>query len=280
MRRTILMLLAGSLVWVGAAAAQDDDLTAVAYGTVNVRSGPGTQFDIVGQLAAGDRVPVNGRNEDGDWLRIVMTFGQTGWVASFAVLADGNLLELSIVTETTEDEGDTVTATAYGRVNVRSGPGLDYPITGQLDAEDTLPVLGRSGTDNDWLYVQQDDIQGWVAYFTVTVQGKTDSLPVFTVGGSGENVVPVTNVIRTLFNVRLRRSPSTDNGILVVVPFRSVVTPLARSEAGDWLYVLYQETSGWGVTDLFDISEEQLDALPVYNAAVLTPTPTAPAGGR
>jgi uncharacterized protein YraI len=280
MKRTILTLLAGSLFIVGMAAAQENALTAVAYGTVNVRSGPGTQFDIVGQLAAGDRVPVTGRDDDGDWLRIVIVFGQTGWVASFAVMADGNILELPIVTEESDDDSDTVTVTAYGTVNVRSGPGMSYPIIGQLDADDTLPVLGRSGTDNDWLYIQEDDTQGWVAFFTVTVRGKTDSLPVFTVSGSGQTVVPENNVIRTRFNVRLREAPSMDGAILAVVPFRSVVTPLARTESGDWLYVLYKQTSGWGVADLFDISDKQLESLPIYNAAVLTPTPTAPTGGR
>lgn len=280
MKRTILTFLVGSLLIAGATAAQDTDLTAVAYGTVNVRSGPGTQFDIVGQLAAGDRVPVNGRDDDGEWLRILLTVDETGWVASFAVLIDGNIFELPVVNETADAADETVTVTVYGTVNVRSGPGMNYPIIAQLDADDTLPVLGRSGTDNDWLYVQQNDIQGWVAFFTVTLRGKADSLPVFTMSGSGQTVVPANNVIHTRFNVRLRSAPSMEDAILEVVPFQSVVTPLARTDPGDWLYVLYQQTSGWGVTDLFDISDEQLEVLPIYNAAVVTPTPTAPTGGR
>jgi N-acetylmuramoyl-L-alanine amidase len=193
-------------------------------------------------------------------------------------LIAGSLLIVSAATA--QDKDNDLSAVAYGTVNVRSGPGMNYPIIGQLDTEDTLPVLGRSGDDNDWLYIQQDDTQGWVAFFTVTVRGKTDSLPVFTVGGSGDTTVPENNVIRTRFNVRLRKAPSIAESVLEVVPFRSVVTPLARTDSGDWLYVLYKQTSGWGVADLFDISDELLDALPVYNAAVHTPTPTTPAGGR
>lgn len=260
------------------AGAQDESVTAMAYGTVNVRSGPGARYEIVGQLAAGDRVPVDGRNEDGDWLHIILTFGQNGWVAAFTVLVDGNILELPVTSEAAEDNGDEVTVTAYGVVNVRSGPGMNYPITAQLEAGDTLPVMGRSGTSNDWLYVQQEDVQGWVAYFTVTLAGNVEGLPIFAVDGS-EVIVPENSVVRTRFNVRLRASASVSAAVLEVVPFNSLVRPLARNDEGDWLYVLYKQTSGWGLAQLFDIGDDQLEALPLYNITVLTPTPTAQ-GGR
>lgn len=277
MKRIWMSLFAGVLLLAGSAAAQDDDtLTAMAYGTVNVRSGPGATYEIVGQLAAGDRVPVDGRDTDGDWLRVVLTFGQSGWVASFAVVVTGDIPELPVV-EADDGDGESVAVRVYGTVNIRSGPGMNFPITGQLDAGDTLPVLGRSSDRNDWLYVQQDDIEGWVAYFTVTVVGDAKTLPVFTVDGSGQMIVPQNNVIRTRYNVRLRDAAAVSAGVLEVVPFNSIVTPLARTDDGEWLYVMYRNTSGWGLAGLFDISDNQLEALPVYNATVLTPTPT---GGR
>ncbi|MBI5667346.1 MAG: SH3 domain-containing protein [Chloroflexi bacterium] len=287
MKRAITRFVAGLLLVtaldaapeLNPAAAQAEGVTAMAYGTVNVRSGPGTQYDIVGQLAAGDKVPVDGRNEDGDWLHIILTFGQNGWVAAFAVLVEGNILELPVTSPAAEDNGEDVTVTAYGVVNVRSGPGMNFPITAQLDAGDTLTVLGRSGTSNDWLYVSESDIEGWVAYFTVTLNGSADGLPIFTVDGSGEVVVPENSVVRTRFNVRLRASASLSAAVLEVVPFNSLVRPLARTAESDWLYVLYQQTAGWGLAQLFDISDEQLAALPLYNVTVLTPTPTT-SGGR
>lgn len=286
MKRFITRLVAGSLLVTAAgvlpvlypAAAQSEDVTAMAYGTVNVRSGPGAQYEIVGKLTAGDKVPVDGRDEKGDWLHIVLTFGQDGWVAAFTVLVEGSILELPVATETAESDGDEVAVIAYGVVNVRSGPGMDYPITSQLEAGDSLPVLGRSGNDNDWLYISQEDVQGWVAFFTVTLNGDAADLPIFTADGS-EVIVPEDSAVRTNFNVRLRASASLGAAVLEVVPFNSLIRPLARTDEGVWLYVLYQQTSGWGMTRLFDITDEQVDALPVYNAVVLTPTPTAP-GGR
>lgn len=46
---------------------------------INVRSGPGTNYGIVGAANAGERFPVSGKNPAGDWWQINYR-GQTGWV--------------------------------------------------------------------------------------------------------------------------------------------------------------------------------------------------------
>ena len=52
---------------------------AVARERVNVRSGPGTGFEVVGQLVQGDSYEIEGRNPAGDWY--VFEFeGQRGWI--------------------------------------------------------------------------------------------------------------------------------------------------------------------------------------------------------
>jgi len=51
---------------------------------VNVRSGPGTLYDLVGRLVAGQETAVLGRSEGGDWLLIQYYGGpeNQGWVYS------------------------------------------------------------------------------------------------------------------------------------------------------------------------------------------------------
>jgi hypothetical protein len=68
----------------------------------------------------------------------------------------------------------------------------------------------------------------------------------------------------TRFNARLHTKPERSSPTLVVVPFNSNVTLLARSEESTWLYVLYGETAGWGAARLFDVRDEQLDMIPLY----------------
>lgn len=59
----------------------------VAAEIINVRSGPGTNYDIVGSVSSGEQLPITGRNEQGDWWQ-VCCFGdeQPGWL--FGALLD------------------------------------------------------------------------------------------------------------------------------------------------------------------------------------------------
>jgi N-acetylmuramoyl-L-alanine amidase len=165
MYKRIVLLFAITLLS-GIASAQEATPTALAnpnataYGMINVRSGPGAQYEIVGQLNANEQVIVDGRDsEKGAWLRVTLEGGIIGWVASFAVLMDGDAESLPIIpSESPTPSGDSVTMAAYGRVNVRSGPGMQYNIVGQFDVDDTAQVTGRSDSNNDWLYIENDDL--------------------------------------------------------------------------------------------------------------------------
>lgn len=276
MTKTLIVIISVFLLG-GAAAAQETSTTATAYGTVNVRSGPGAQYEIVGRLEAGDRVPVNGRDAaSGGWLRVVLRSGTSGWVASFAIALDGDARRLPVIASNPTSDGtdERVTITAYGLVNVRGGPGMSHPITGQLDVDDTAEVTGRSSEGNDWLYIENDDLSGWVAYFTVTLTGDPDRLPVLVVDGSGQDIVSPDQIVSARYNVRLRAQAEVESMVLEIVPFRGIVTPLARDDSGEWVYVVYQDVYGWGLVRLFDMTSEQLDDLPLFGDEFeVIPTP-------
>jgi hypothetical protein len=57
--------------------------------TLNVRSGPGTNFGVIGQARNGERYDVTGRNQAGSWYEINFN-GRTGWVASQFVRIEGD----------------------------------------------------------------------------------------------------------------------------------------------------------------------------------------------
>lgn len=62
----------------------------------NVRGGPGTNYPIVGGVAAGEIVPVIGRSADSQWL-VVSFAGSEGWVAAFVGTFNGDLNALPVV---------------------------------------------------------------------------------------------------------------------------------------------------------------------------------------
>lgn len=63
-------------------------VTVKASGIVNLRGGPGTNYPVVGTLAAGQVVRAEARN--GDWLYL----GNTRWVAAWVVTVTGNVTSL------------------------------------------------------------------------------------------------------------------------------------------------------------------------------------------
>jgi len=48
---------------------------------LNLRSGPGTDYEILGVLKQGDFLQVAGRNLEGDWLKVIAPGGKEGWAA-------------------------------------------------------------------------------------------------------------------------------------------------------------------------------------------------------
>jgi uncharacterized protein YraI len=73
-------------------AADTEGITAVALRPANVRSGPGTAWPVVAGLNAGDSVQLNGRTQDGEWLRIGSV-----WVWAELVDTDGDIDTLPVI---------------------------------------------------------------------------------------------------------------------------------------------------------------------------------------
>ncbi len=56
--------------------------------SINVRSGPGTIFPVLGRLSEGQSFPITGKNENGDWWEFDYN-GKTGWVIAVECERDG-----------------------------------------------------------------------------------------------------------------------------------------------------------------------------------------------
>ena len=166
---------------------QPDDIQVQVFRIVNVRSEPAIQSDKIGQLFPGDDVALLGRDsENRHWL-LIETDDLVGWIAYFTVTVIGDVNRLAIVTQETDSDSlifvtrpsaDGVMAHAFRSVNVRQGPGIQFDPIGQLAGGDAVDVIGRSDETNNWLQIDYAGQAGWIAYFTVTVAGNPNALPV------------------------------------------------------------------------------------------------------
>lgn len=64
-------------------------MAVVASQSINVRAGPGAEFDIIGTALRGSELAVVGRNEGQSWWRVCCVGDQAGWVSSDVVTIRG-----------------------------------------------------------------------------------------------------------------------------------------------------------------------------------------------
>jgi uncharacterized protein YraI len=63
---------------------------------VNIRSGPGPDFEIVSRLPEGQTRPIVGRTEDSSWWQVALPEGDLGWIAA-DVTAASNVDNVPVV---------------------------------------------------------------------------------------------------------------------------------------------------------------------------------------
>ncbi len=79
--------VAGWLINVEQAPVSAEAFVTILNPDTNVRSGPGTTYDIVGRVQAGERYAIV--KKDDDWFQIKLANGSTGYIAGWLVSADG-----------------------------------------------------------------------------------------------------------------------------------------------------------------------------------------------
>ncbi len=201
------------------ATAQDGADATTAY-QLNMRTGPGTQFDVVTVLPGGVPIVLEGRNADISWVLVHTQDGAyRGWLASlYLAYAPGVSAARLPVTEEIVAGGapaapetaqpdqpaqdpaaapDGVTAYTNYQLNVRSGPGTNFSALGRLDANTGLVLEARNG-DSSWVLAHTADnaARGWLASLYLRFVGvSASSLPyseeMIAVADGGASSAPV-----------------------------------------------------------------------------------------
>ncbi len=129
---------------------------------LNARSGPSTDYDVLGTLpydATG--IPTTGvgaGDPDRPWAEIAFN-GGTGWVASWLIHE---------CTPTQPTDHCVIDTACTDRLNVRIGPGTEHNRIGSL-AHDAVGVAGTGwATPDDWVQISFGGGVGWVAGWFVT----------------------------------------------------------------------------------------------------------------
>lgn len=144
----------------------------VNLGSLNVRSGPGTNYEKVDTVSLGERYAYYQRS--GNWARI-----KDGWISVSYFYIEGN----------TGDGAGTGTVTGDG-LNIRSGPGTEYDSVGSFKKDETVKILTQI---NNWGYTSK----GWVSMKYIRMDSQ------ITAGTTGKGTV-------TADTLNIRKEPSTE----------------------------------------------------------------------
>ena len=147
----------------------------ITTGALNMRSGPGLGYSILGQVYLGQTVSLNGRNSESTWVKATSSNGQQGWLSAGFIEANVAISSLPVIGSPTLNSVGLVNT---GTANVRSGPGLEYNSIATAGLHTTVTLIGRNNAGN-WLNVQlANGTKGWIHASLLDVNVAISTLPV------------------------------------------------------------------------------------------------------
>ena len=180
----IAVLLCAAMT-AGVALAEVVYVSSTGSGSLNLRSGPGKTFAVVGYVYHND--VVTQLEVSGEWSRVKRAAtGETGWIKTKYI--DGTTKALGTGTK-------TVSTVNGGSLNLRKGPGTTYGVRGTVANGATVQVIG---TEDDWVKISVIGGQtGWIKakYISGSSGGSSG-------GGSLPSKFYVGHVTASTLNVR------------------------------------------------------------------------------
>ncbi len=193
---------------------------------VNLRSGPGMDFQIADVLQEGEVVTITGAVEGG-YLPVEIG-GTHGWVAA-------EWLDVEDVQSSAAPAGATVTET----VNLREQPSRESGVLTIVPGGSAIDPTGR--TADGYVEAAWDGTTGWIDAAYVDNAG-TASAAQPADGASTETGPSGTATATT--DVNIRSGPSRSAAVVDIVPAGSVVT-LTGKRAEGYYSVSYEGAVGW-----------------------------------
>ncbi len=279
LRRIIGLLLIVSL-WAGvfSAGAQGGFDARTSNNRLNVRSGPGSYYVQVGELAPRTPVLLHARIESAAWLEVsTRDESVRGWVyARYLTLEPGVEVAALPVLSGGVAEGDPAVQTT-APLRLREGPGMNYGYITLLPEKLWLIAEGRFDGTN-WILARTPDgiLRGWLSAAYLDFSTDPEALPL-----SSEIIVreapPETSQVPeegapsvtalTTAVLRVRTGPGTDYVTLTAVNQDEELTLEARSAGNGWALGYNDEIRGWLFVEYL-IVEGDFQALPVSDAII------------
>lgn len=198
---TIFMLISVP-VWAGVEGT-------VTGSVLNIRQNPGTSYNVIAQVKAGDVLTII--DENSTWYKVRLNTGKEGWVHKDYLNKKMTVDKKVVVTGTT--------------VNLRKGPGTDY---GKLDQVKAGEILSVYNAKDGWYLVRMNEQgQAWIAGWLVKDKEET----------AKKYVIVDTKVLN------VRKGPGTQYSLLTKIGLYE--KHLVVDEKDGWFKIQVGNQQGW-----------------------------------
>ena len=246
---------------------------------INLRNGPGTDYDAVGRISVGAPVQVIGRSHDGVWFQIRERAGKpTYWVSSeLLTLPEGSadtLFEVQSDQIPPPPPPKVATVSETG-LQLRDGPGTNYVSMAKLDAGMQLELLERyqdwfhvgiPGGNDGWVKGDFLGIQAGIVERLLAAEAVPDPNPAM-VGLIAENAV------------NLRKGPDSKYTKVGGVNAGLKVDLVGKYK--DWFQIkLGDGTKAWVFSDFLNTTERVIRRVPVSKDFPALPISARAASGK
>ncbi len=143
---------------------------------VNLRSGPGDDFDVLEIIPLGEDVELVGKTADGEWIMVRSAAGKEGWIYRDLLQpeADAKMAVLTPPPTPTPGPPEIIVELA----NLRTGPGAIYDLITMLP-QGTIFVPQARNQAGDWVFgATPEGEEGWLFTQLLSTFDYINSLPV------------------------------------------------------------------------------------------------------
>lgn len=191
------------------------DLVTIETLALNVRLGPGLDYDITSQVKKGDQVEVIDKKDK--WFEVVLPNNTKGWIASWLIAENSASTAVTSIKATVNTD----------KTNLREKADIDSDIV--IKVKKDTPVL-ITNEANGWSQVEANGKSGWIFSDLLTITDTSSS-------DSGKNNKPtsIKKVYGRQNEVKIRQTPSIDGLVLETISFGTPIEVVAEED--DWYQV-------------------------------------------
>ncbi|MDE0428466.1 MAG: SH3 domain-containing protein, partial [Caldilineaceae bacterium] len=131
--------------------------------------------------------------------------------------------------------------TVHGDMNVRAGPGTEYPIVGGATLGQEFDVTGKNA-DGNWWQIDLEGQPGWIFAPYVTAVD-TENVPVVAAGEM--EMMEKRAFVTVNGDMNVRNGPGTNYAVIGPATYGQEYDITGQSEDGEWWRIEYIGQTGW-----------------------------------